>query len=118
MRLLLLLALAATPMVADEIDDYVRAELAKRRSPGLAIAVARDGRIVKQQTYGVANVELNVPVTLDTVFLLASMTKVFTSAAVLALVNDGKVGLDDPISKLVPGLPASWKAVTVRHCLS
>jgi CubicO group peptidase (beta-lactamase class C family) len=118
MRLLLSVLLAAVPTLADEVDDYVRAEMARRRIPGLAVAVARDGRIVKQQAYGVANVELNVPVTPDTVFLLASMTKVFTSAAVLALVDDGKVALDDPIAKYVSGLPAAWAPVTVRHCLS
>jgi D-alanyl-D-alanine carboxypeptidase len=118
MRLLVFLALSLRFAVADDVDDYIRAQMTARRIPGLALAVVRDGKLVKQQAYGLANVELQVPVRTETVFLLASLTKTFTGAAVLALVEDGKVKLDDSISKYVPGLPKSWEPVTVRHCLA
>ncbi len=118
MRHLVLLVLAASALPADDVDDYIRTEMAKRRIPAVAVAVVRDGKIVKQEAYGKASVELGVPARTDTVFLLASLTKTFTASAVLALVDDGKIALDDPISKYVPGLPAAWWGVTIRHCLS
>jgi D-alanyl-D-alanine carboxypeptidase len=118
MRLLALLVLSFSALLADDVDTYIRAEMAKRRIPGLALAVVRDGKVLKQEAYGLASVELNVPVRPDTVFVLASLTKAFTGAAVLALVDDGKIALDDPIARHVPGLPASWSSVTVRQCLS
>jgi D-alanyl-D-alanine carboxypeptidase len=117
-RPLLLFALGASALLGDEVDNLIRAEMTKRRIPGLALAVVRDGKIVKQAGYGKANVELDVPVRDDTVFLLASLTKAFTASAVLALVDDGKIALDDPMSKHVPGLPESWAPVTIRHSLS
>src|SRR5262249_4231057 len=68
---LLAVALAvawAAPARADQIDDYVRAEMAKHHIPGLSLAVAKNGSIVKSQAYGLANVELNVAAKPDTVF--------------------------------------------------
>jgi CubicO group peptidase (beta-lactamase class C family) len=109
---------AAAPLCADTVDDYVRAELKARRIPAVAVAVIQDGRAVKQQAYGLASLELNVPARAETVFLLASLTKVFTAAAVLSLVDEGKLSLDDSIAKILPDLPPSWAPVTIRHCLS
>ena len=70
----LLLAVAA-PARADGIDDYIKTEMQKRRIPGLALAVVRNGAVVKMQGYGLANLDHDVPVTPDTVFELASVTK-------------------------------------------
>jgi CubicO group peptidase (beta-lactamase class C family) len=103
---------------ADSTDDYVRAEMAKRKIPALSIAVLRDGRVLKEAAFGVANVELAAPATLDTVYTLASMTKVFTGAAIMLLVQEGRISLDEPVSKILPQLPTAWSAVTIRHCLS
>src|SRR5213083_3351459 len=75
--LVLLLApllVAAPPARADAIDDYIEVEMERRHIPGLALAVARNGKIVKVRGYGVANLEHDVPVTPDTVFELASIT--------------------------------------------
>lgn len=118
--LLLLLASAAPalPARADTIDDYLRAEMQKRRIPGLGLAVVRDGAIVKMQGYGVANLEHDVPVTPDTIFELASVTKQFTATAIMRLVEDGKVQLDDPIARHLSGAPEAWKGITVRHLLT
>ena len=82
---------------ADALDQYIAAEMEKRRIPGLALAVVRNGTVVKMQGYGLANVELDVLVTPDTVFELASITKQFTATAIMLLVEEGKVGLDDTI---------------------
>ena len=108
----------AAPARANRIDDYIKAEMQKRRIPGLALAVVRNGTVVKMKGYGLANLDHDVPVTPDTVFELASVTKQFTAAAVMTLVEEGKVQLDDPILWHLPQGPATWSAITVRHLLT
>jgi CubicO group peptidase (beta-lactamase class C family) len=103
---------------ADATDDYVRTEMVKRKIPALSVAVLRDGRVIKEAAFGVANVELGAPATLDTVYTLASMTKVFTGAAIMLLVQEGHISLDEPVSKILPQLPSTWSTATIRHCLS
>jgi CubicO group peptidase (beta-lactamase class C family) len=109
---------AAAPARADTIDDYITGEMTKRRIPGLALAVVRNGAVIKLQGYGVANLEHDVPATPDTVFELASVTKQFTASAIMLLVEDGKVRLDDPITAHLPSAPARWTSITVRHLLT
>ena len=110
-----LLAHAQSP---DPVDAYVQAEMQKRHIPGLALLVIRDGQAIKQQGYGLANVELQVPVKPETIFQSGSMGKQFTATAVMMLVEEGKVSLDDPLTKFFPEAPAAWKNVKVRHLLS
>jgi CubicO group peptidase (beta-lactamase class C family) len=107
-----------SPARADSIDDYIRAEMAKRRIPGLALAVVKAGSVVKMEGYGFANLEHEVPVIPDTVFELASVTKQFTATAIMSLVEDGKLQLDDPIPWHLPRAPETWKGITVRHLLT
>jgi len=101
-----------------EADSYIKAEMKNRRIPGLAVAVVRDGRIVATEAYGLANLELNVPVTLDTIFPIASLDKQLKASAIMLLVHDGKVHLDDEISSYFKDPPPSWKGIHVRHLLS
>jgi len=103
---------------ADKVDDYLKAEMAKRHIPGLSVAVVQDGKVVKEQGYGLANVELSVPATVDTVYMLASISKQFTATGIMLLVRDGKVGLDDGAGKYLDGLPKTWRGVTVRQLLN
>jgi CubicO group peptidase (beta-lactamase class C family) len=109
-------------VVADEksaaIDRYVEAEMARQRIPGLALAVSQRGRPVHVRGYGLANVEHQVPVTDRTVFQSGSVGKQFTAAAVMLLVEDGRLGLDDPIVTFFDDAPASWSPITVRHLLT
>src|SRR5262245_49643101 len=102
----------------DRVDAYIRTEMKARSIPGLALAVLRHGEVIKIEGYGLANVELDVAVTPDTVFELASVTKQFTAAAIMLLVEEGKVGLDDPISRYLTNTPNAWEAITVRHLLT
>lgn len=81
------------------------------------ILVAKDGKPVLRRAYGLANREWNVPNTLDTHFRIGSLSKAFTAAAILKLAEAGKLGLDDCIHQFVPGAPASWDRVTLRHLL-
>jgi CubicO group peptidase (beta-lactamase class C family) len=110
--------LAARTAAADAVDDLVRAEMDKQRIPGLSLAVVRDGKVVKEAGYGHANVELQVPATLETMYQLASVTKQFIAAAIMMLAQEGKLGIDDPVSMHVEGTPESWKDITLRHLLT
>jgi CubicO group peptidase (beta-lactamase class C family) len=119
--LTLLFALAASaqsPPSADRIDNYIHSEMQRQRIPGLSLLVARDGKIVRAQGYGLANVELQVPVKPETVFQSGSVGKQFTSTAVMMLVEEGKIKLDDSITKYLKGAPATWEQVTIRELLS
>lgn len=101
-----------------KVDAFLAAEMAKRNIPGLAVAIVREGRVVKVASYGKANLELEVPVTERTVFQINSTTKSFSSVAVLMLVEAGMLRLDDPIGDHLDSLPRSWRAVTIRQLLN
>lgn len=116
--LLLLSCAFVSPAHADEVDQIVLTQMQKRHIPGAAVAVIRNGKIIKVKGYGLANVELNVPVTTSTVFEIGSVTKQFTASAIMMLVQEGKIALDDSISKYLEGLPEAWSAVTVHHLLT
>src|ERR1043165_887783 len=102
----------------DLLDQLVSEETAARKIPGVSIAVIRNGQIIRKASYGLASVELRVPVTNSTLFHLASTTKEFTGVAIMALVEDGRLALDTSIRTYLPELPAAWQPVTIRHCLS
>jgi D-alanyl-D-alanine carboxypeptidase len=110
--------LAANRLSADAVDDYIREQMSARHIPGLMLMVLKDGRVIKQQAYGFANVELSMATSKDSVFPLASVTKVFTATAVYLLVQEHKIRLDDRITQLLPGLPKAWNEITVLNCLS
>ncbi len=116
--LALLACLFVTAARADRVDDYVLEEMRLRHVPGLALTVVKDGKVIKERGYGLASVELNAPVTPETVFEIGSVSKQITAAAVMLLVEEGKLSLDDRISKHLPGTPDAWSAVTVRHLLT
>lgn len=119
--LLFLLILVISPVASaqtDKIDDYVKAELEKRKIPGLSIALVRNGEIIKAKGYGLANVELNVPASPETIYQSGSVGKQFTATAVMMLVEEGKIGLDDKISKYFADAPERWSGITVRHLLT
>lgn len=103
---------------ADPVDELVNAELARQQIPGAAIAVVKDGKIIKEAGYGMANLEHQAGVTPDTVFQSGSVGKQFTAALVLLLAADGKLRLDDPIARHLANTPAAWKKITVRHLLN
>jgi CubicO group peptidase (beta-lactamase class C family) len=111
-------SLAADDQAGDTVDQSVRAEMVKQHVPGLALLVSRGGQPIRTQGYGLANVELQVPVKPETVFQSGSVGKQFTATAVMMLVEESKIGLEDPITRFFPNAPATWKKVTVRQLLS
>jgi CubicO group peptidase (beta-lactamase class C family) len=117
-RLSVLVVCVALWPRADTFDDYVAAQMQSLRLPGLALAVVRDGKVATIRTYGKASLELDAPVTRDTVFELGSVTKQFTAVAVMMLVEDGRLRLDDSIAAHLPEVPDAWRTITVRHLLT
>ncbi|UVW27200.1 serine hydrolase [Massilia sp. H6] len=115
---LLLTAVLAGPAQADRLDDALLAEMKRRQVPGLSVLVLKDGKVIKEKGYGLANVEHAVPVTPQTVFQSGSVGKTFTAALILLLERDGKLSLDDPLSRHLPGTPPAWDKITLRHLLS
>ena len=116
---LLWIPLIAAPLAAQSapIDSFVRAEMERQRIPGVAVAVIHHGR-VEAKGYGLANVELQVPVTPQTIFQSGSLGKMFTATAVMLLVEDGKLSLADTIARFFPDGPSSWRSITVRNLLN
>jgi CubicO group peptidase (beta-lactamase class C family) len=112
------LILALGSARADKVDDYVEKQRQQLHLPGVSLAVVRDGQLIKSRGYGLANLELNVRATEDTVYEIGSNTKQFTAAAVMMLVEEGKINLDDKLTKYFPEAPESWSGITVRHLLS
>ncbi|MEE4305069.1 MAG: serine hydrolase [Wenzhouxiangella sp.] len=86
------------------------------QTPGAVAVVSRDGEVVFNEAFGMASLELDVPMETDHILRLASVTKQYTAAAILALVQDGKLALDDPLSKFLPDFPVG--DVTVHQLLN
>jgi CubicO group peptidase (beta-lactamase class C family) len=116
--LLILLYPSAAVTRADEIDIYARSFIAKRNIPGLSLAVVRAGKLIKVAGYGMANLELPVPAAPETVYEIGSITKQFTAEAVMLLVEEGKLGLDDTLAKHLDALPPTWQPLTLRQLLT
>jgi CubicO group peptidase (beta-lactamase class C family) len=90
----------------------------RAKAPGLALAVIKDGQVVKLQGYGFADVSRQVAVTPDTIFKIGSVSKPIIATGILLLAQDGKLSLDDPVSKYLDGAPATWSGITIRHFLT
>src|SRR3712207_4785640 len=86
--------------------------------PGCAVGVARNGQLVHQNGYGMANLETMTPITPASVFHLASVSKQFTAAAIMLLARDGRLSLDDDIRKHLPEIPDYGHRITIRHLLT
>jgi CubicO group peptidase (beta-lactamase class C family) len=108
----------ATAQTTDAVDEFVREQMQKHQIPGLALLVSRAGQPIRTRGYGLSNVELQVPVKPESIFQSGSVGKQFTATAVMMLVEEGRIGLEDPLTKFFPEGPASWKEVTIRELLS
>lgn len=97
--------------------DSVFSRFTTPGSPGCALGVMRDGRLAYAKGYGLASLELDLPITPGTVFDIGSVSKQFTALAVVLLAQDGKLSLDDEIQKYLPEIPRYARPVTIRHLL-
>jgi len=120
---LTLLLVAANAAAADDslvarIDAIAREAIERHAAPGIAIGVMRDGKVLIDRGYGIADLENDVPARADSVFCIASVTKTFTAAAILQLATQGSLSLDDDIGKFVPEFPHRNQGVTIRRLLN
>jgi D-alanyl-D-alanine carboxypeptidase len=98
--------------------DAVLAAVYKPGQPGAAVIVQKNGRTVLRKGYGMADLELGVPVAPDMVFRLGSITKQFTAVAILMLAQEGRLGLQDEITRFLPDYPTQGRKITVEHLLT
>jgi len=108
----------AQDALVTKVDSFVDAEMQKGKIPGVSIAVIKNGKPVLVKGYGFSNVEHQVAVKPETIFQSGSVGKQFTAMAVMLLVDEGKIDLDEKISKYLGTVPESWKDITVRHLLT
>ena len=111
-------AFIETNRQTEKVDAFVREKMTANHIPGLSLAVVRDGKIILAKGYGMANLELSTPANEKTAFAIYSITKTFTAVATMMLVEEGKISLEDPISKHLANLPAVWSQVNIRHLLT
>ena len=113
------IAILTSSVFADtKVDDFVNSVMKAKQIPGVALLVVQNGKIVVEKGYGYSNLEHMVPVKPETIFQSGSVGKQFTAMAVMMLVDEGKVQLDDPVSKYLPETPDTWKNIKVRNLLS
>lgn len=103
---------------ADTIDDYVNAEMARRHIPGVALAVVRKGAVERAQGYGFADLEHHVPMHPDALFKTGAVGMQFTAVALMLLVEDGRISLDESVRTYLPNTPRSWQPITIRNLLN
>ena len=112
-------ATAAHDATVERQVDAIAAEfLAQPGGVGLSIGVARKGQLLLSKGYGLADAEFDVPANAETLFRIGSVTKQFTAAAILLLVEEHKLSLDDTLEELVPEFPTPGHTVTLRQLLS
>jgi len=100
-----------------QIDSLINTGF-KQNEPGGVVLVAEKGKILYEKAFGMANLELNVPMKTDMVFCLASMTKQFTAIAILQLVQQGKISLSDTVGKFLPDYPSHLKPISLYQLLT
>ena len=118
MILLFLLVRVFTYAQIDSTDLIVQKMMKEQKITGLAIAVIMNGKPVVNKGYGLANVEHNVPVTTETVIRLGSVSKQFFTTAILKLMEEGKLSIEDSVHKFFPDAPETWRPIQVKHLMS
>ena len=107
-----------SPEHAAAAVDEVFADVAKPNSPGCALAVAREGKLLYAKGYGFANLEQNLPISPDSVFDIGSTSKQFAAASILLLEKQGKLSVNDDVRKYIPEIPDYGKPITILNLLN
>ncbi|WP_248912343.1 serine hydrolase [Gelidibacter algens] len=109
--------MASAQSYLKEIDAYLKAEYPSN-GPGFSFLIAKKGKPIYQKAFGMANMESNIPMSINHVFEIGSMTKQFTAVSILMLGEDGKLNLEDDITKYIPDYPTQNKKITIQHLLN
>jgi CubicO group peptidase (beta-lactamase class C family) len=120
---LLLITLAplfsgAQNLTSDSIDVFIKNKMQQKHIPALQLAVIRNNKVVKLNSYGIANLENNIPATDQSIFSINSITKAFTGVAIMQLVEEGKLKTTDLVSMYLDSLPAAWQKITLQQVLT
>jgi D-alanyl-D-alanine carboxypeptidase len=110
--------LPEAPMFEIESIDHLLNSNYPSDGPGASVIVVKDGQVLHRKGYGLANLELNVPIQPETVFKVGSVTKQFTAVSILMLAEEGKLALSDLIEKFLPGYPTHGHLITIEHLLT
>lgn len=102
----------------DSTDIIVNQMMKQQKIVGLSLAVIKNGKAVVNKGYGLANVELNVPVHAETVIRIGSVSKQFFTTAIMKLMQDGKLSIEDPVHKFFKDAPETWRPITIKHLMS
>jgi len=108
----------ATSFSQQEIDTFIEKNRKELHIPAVSYAVMQNGEYISSGVYGLAEVELNAPANEHTLFNVGSVGKTFTATAILALEEDGKLSIKDPIGQHLEGIPDSWNNITIEHLLN
>lgn len=123
-RLLLCLFLSAAFQIPSygqpeiKVYDSLLGSIFPKDGPGGTVLISKAGKILFNKAYGKANLELNVPMHTDHVFRLGSVTKQFTAVCILKLVEEGKLSLEDQVTKFIPDYPLNGKKITIANLLT
>ena len=101
-----------------KLDSYFAAQLAKKKTPSISVAVVQKGKVIYGKGFGIANLEDQVPATANSVYRIGSITKQFTATMIMQLVKEGKLRVDDPFETILDDMPRAWAKVTVRNLLN
>jgi len=114
----LLIALVPAQDLASRAEAIIKEVQEKQRIPGLSVSISRGETVLLEKGYGRVDIENELPATKDSVFRIGSITKQFTAAMIMKLVEEGKLSLDDSVQKHVPTFPKKKHPVTVRNLLN
>lgn len=118
-KLLLCLLLPLFSFAQPDSTDIIVGQMMKQqRIVGLSLAVIKNGKPFVNKGYGLANVELNMPVTSETVIRLGSLSKQFFATAIMKLEEEGKLNIEDSVHKFFPDAPETWRPIQIKHLMS
>lgn len=100
------------------VDKFILNEMKEVGIQGMSVAVVKSGKILKLDSYGLSNIEWNIPVSNSTLFPMASVTKLFTSSLVVDMVNRKEIDINAPITEYIKNAPYIWEEIKVKHLLS
>ncbi len=118
LSLMVTLHLTALAQPNEAVIDKLISDVYKPGEPGAALLIAEKGKVVYRKAFGMADLELNVPMKPEMVFEIGSMTKQMTAVAVLMLMEEGKLSLQDEITKYIPDYPVQGHKITIHHLLT
>ncbi|MCX2484876.1 serine hydrolase domain-containing protein [Pedobacter sp. MR2016-24] len=103
---------------ADSVDLFLKQKMQERHIPALQVAVVREGKIIKNTTYGIANLENNIIAKPESIFSVNSITKAFVGVAIMQLAEEGKLKITHPLSLYLDSLPTAWQKITLQQVLT